>query len=268
MLNKIVEKKKNSINRKKSLNPVFSMKNIARTYQNRSLVERIKRMGFVVIAETKKASPSGGIFRKRYNPSRIAISYVRGGASAISVLTEENFFLGSIDHLKAVKNVVDVPVVAKDFVIDEYQIYEARYAGADCILLILRILSDKQFLHLFNVAQSLDLEILIEVHDSGELQRFFNILPNSKKVLLGINSRDLDNLNIDYNRLFGLLSSVKNIKIPIIAESGINNSKMLKKLYQQGASGVLIGEYLLRSKSPSLAVKKLLKEIDDARNKD
>ncbi len=267
MLDRILENKKISIERKKTKIPISFFKK-SFTGRQKSIIEKINQHKFIIIAETKKVSPSAGIFRKKYNPAKIAVSYVSGGASAISVLTEEKFFLGSIEDLKAVKNAVEVPVLAKDFFIDEYQIYEVKHAGADCVLLILRILSDRQFLHLFRVASSLGLEILIEIHNEKEMERLSSILPDTKNVLLGINSRDLDSLNINHDTVFDLLSCAKNIKIPVIAESGVKDSIILKKLYQSGVDGVLIGEYLLRSKSPGEAVKKLLKEIEYERDKD
>ncbi|HOQ82029.1 MAG TPA: indole-3-glycerol-phosphate synthase [bacterium] len=261
LLNRILENKKISINKKKQILPVSCLK-IPSAEKPNSIIKKISHQKFIIIAETKKASPSGGVFRKKYNPARIATSYVSGGASAVSVLTEEAFFLGSIEDLRKVKNAVDIPVLNKDFIIDEYQIYLAKYFGADCVLLILRILSDSQFLHMFELARSLNLEVLIEVHNKKEIQRLSNILPDSRGALIGINSRDIDTLSISHETIFNLLSSAKNIKIPVIAESGVKDANILRQLYQSGASGALIGEYFLRSKSPGELVKKLLKEMN------
>jgi len=261
LLNRILENKKISINKKKQILPISCLK-IPSAEKPNSILKKIIHQKFIIIAETKKASPSGGIFRKKYNPARIAVSYASGGASAVSVLTEESFFLGSMEDLKAVKSVVDIPVLNKDFIIDEYQIYLAKYFGADCVLLILRILSDSQFLHLLKLARSLNLEVLIEVHNKKEIQRLSDILQDSRGLFIGINSRDIDTLSINYEGIFNLLSFAKNIKIPIIAESGVKDANKLRQLYQSGASGALIGEYLLRSKSPGGAVKKLLKEMN------
>ncbi len=263
MLNKILEHKRNVVEQKKLSIPLDVLKQRIQPTVCRSVIERTKQQPFIIIAETKKASPSGGIFRKKYSPSKIAASYEKGGASAISVLTEDRYFLGSPRHLQSVKNTVSVPVLAKDFFIDPYQIYEAKMYGADCILLIIRILSDEQFISLLSVARTLNLEILVELHTEKEIERFFNIMPASKGILVGINSRDLDSLRIDLNITIYLISLLKGVKIPIIAESGVNDIKTVIDLYNAGASGALIGSRFLKEKSPGMSVTKFLKEIYD-----
>ncbi|MCM8825715.1 MAG: indole-3-glycerol phosphate synthase TrpC [Candidatus Omnitrophica bacterium] len=261
MLQKIIEHKKSLIERDKSSLPLDVLKKATRHFPVSSIIQKTKENDFIVIAEAKKASPSGGIFRKKYNPARIAISYEKAGATAISVLTEERYFLGCIEHLKQVKKAVKIPVVAKDFFIDEYQIYQAYVSGADCILLILKILIDDEFLHLAKVARKLNLEILVEIQNKEELSRFFKISGVNSGMLLGINSRNLDTLEINTAATISLLSMIKDIKIPVIAESGITNSRTLVELRKAGASGVLIGTYLLRAHSPGKALKQLLKEM-------
>ncbi|HOK80014.1 MAG TPA: indole-3-glycerol phosphate synthase TrpC [bacterium] len=261
MLKKILEHKKNLVGQKKLFMPLDVLKQKVHPVLCRSIIEKTKQRPFIIIAETKKASPSGGIFRKRYSPSKIAASYEKGGASAISVLTEERFFLGHVRHLQYVKDAVNVPVVAKDFFIDPYQIYEAKMYGADCILLILRILSDEQFISLLNLARHLNLEVLIELHTEKEIQRFFDLTSINNGVMIGINSRDLDSLRIDLNDMIYLLSLLKGVKIPVIAESGINDAKTLVNLFNAGANGALIGSYFLKAKSPGMALKNLLKEM-------
>ena len=172
--------------------------------------------GISVIAEVKKASPSKGLICADFNPAKIAGEYEEAGASAVSVLTEEHYFMGGSRYLKEVRERISLPILRKDFIIDEYQIYLAKYFGADCVLLILRILSDSQFLHLLKLARSLNLEVLIEVHNKKEIQRLSDILQDSRGLFIGINSRDIDTLSINYEGIFNLLSFAKNIKIPII----------------------------------------------------
>ncbi|MCM8758278.1 MAG: indole-3-glycerol phosphate synthase TrpC [Candidatus Omnitrophica bacterium] len=266
-LNEIIEHKKSLIEQKKKVLPLEILKTCKRprNFCMMSIAQRIYHEGFGIIAETKKASPSGGLFRKRYSPKQIAISYQNAGACAISVLTEDKFFLGSIEHLKAVKSCVNIPVLAKDFFVDEYQVYQAYLAGADCILLILKILSDQDFLHLFKVARSLKLEVLAEIQNEKELSRFFNLLPQKDGMILGINSRNLSNLEIDFEGTFYLLSLLKGVKIPLIVESGISSAEQLTRFFSAGANGALIGSYLLRSKSPKKALRKLIKEIQNGR---
>lgn len=265
MLNEIIKHKKALIERKKVCMPVDVMKACATNLSVRSIVQKICKNRFAIIAETKKASPSGGIFRKKYNPARIALSYQNAGACAVSVLTEDKFFLGSIEHLKTVKSCIKIPVLAKDFFIDEYQIYEAYISGADCILLILKILSDEDFIHLFKIARRLNLELIIEIQNEKELSRFFNLLPEKHGVILGINNRDLDNLQMNFECTFYLLSLTKGAKIPVIVESGINGSEQLINFLNAGADGALIGSYLLRAKSPGTALRNLIKELNDGR---
>lgn len=267
MLSKIIEYKKSVIEQKKSAVPVDILKSCTRRLPLRSILDKMAEKDFIIIAETKKASPSAGILRKRYNPAKIAISYQKSGASAISVLTEDKFFLGSVEHLKAVKNSVSIPVLAKDFFIDEYQIYEAYFQGADCILLILKILSDEQFVSFTKIAEDLGLETLIEVQNEDELRRFFNLSSGLSNIILGINNRNLENLNIDLNGTFHLLSLLNEVKIPTIIESGIESGKILAKFYSAKARGALIGTYLLKASSPGKALEKLLREMRNEREK-
>ncbi|MCX7706161.1 MAG: indole-3-glycerol phosphate synthase TrpC [bacterium] len=267
MLNRIIEHKKAMIQRKKKVLPFDLLKSYVRSFPLRSVIEKASNENFIIIAETKKASPSGGIFRKRYSPAKIAYSYQKAGASAISVLTEDKFFFGSIEHLKKVKNRVNVPVLAKDFFIDEYQIYEAYISGADCILLILKILSDEECFYLFNVARRLNLEILAEIHNEKELSRFFKLFSENNGLLLGINSRNLDNLEINFDCVLHLLSLLKGVKIPVIVESGIANVEQLINFFNAGANGALIGSYFLKAESPGKTLKTLIKEMQNGLQK-
>jgi len=262
MLDRIIEHKKLVVENKKRKLPLETLMSSTRVFPLRSIVQKTREKKFIIIAETKKASPSGGVFRKRYFPAKIAVSYEKAGASAVSVLTEDRYFFGCVEHLKAVKSSVKIPVLAKDFFIDKYQIYEAFVSGADCILLILKILSGEEFIFLYRVARNLGLEVLVEVQNEKELSGFFKLLPEDSGVLLGINSRNLGDLKINFENTLRLLSLVKGVKIPIIVESGIKSGRILVDFCNAGASGALIGTHLLRSKSPGIGLISLLKEMN------
>ena len=173
ILEKIVANTKAGLIQKKA---ELSIKQIKRSLEDLDLPrgrfkDNISNKDEAIIAEIKKASPSAGVIEEEFDPVKKAIEYEAFGASALSILTEEDFFMGSVDHLKDVKKITALPILRKDFMIDEYQIYESKLIGADCILLIASILSDQQIENLINVAQQLELDYLIEVHDENELRR-------------------------------------------------------------------------------------------------
>ena len=155
--------------------------------------EKLAHKSEAIIAEIKKASPSAGIIAENFDPVQKAKEYELNGASALSILTEEDFFMGSMEHLKKVKKVTSLPILRKDFMIDEYQIYESKLIGADCILLIASILSDKKIEDFINIAKELELDYLIEVHDEAELKR----IAHHEDALIGINNRNLKTFEVD-----------------------------------------------------------------------
>ena len=194
-----------------------------------------------VIAEIKKASPSAGIISENFDPIQKAREYEDFGAAALSILTEEDFFLGSNQYLKDVKAITSLPILRKDFMVDEYQIYEAKLIGADCILLIASILSDIEITDFVALAEVLELDYLIEVHDAEELQRVVHF----NNALIGVNNRNLKTFEVDINNSVNLKNSFSGDNI-FIAESGIKNKDDLSYLKERGISVFLIGESLMR----------------------
>jgi indole-3-glycerol phosphate synthase len=194
-----------------------------------------------IIAEIKKASPSAGVIDEDFNPVKKALEYEAFGASALSILTEENFFMGSVDYLKKVKAITSLPILRKDFIIDEYQVYESKLIGADCILLIASILSDQQIEDFIYIAKKLDLDYLIEVHDENELKR----VEHFDDALIGVNNRNLKTFEVDLNNSVRLRNLFKQKNI-FIAESGIKTREDMNYLKQNNIKVFLIGESLMR----------------------
>tara|TARA_B100000401_G_scaffold316279_1_gene218498 strand:+ start:96 stop:842 length:747 start_codon:yes stop_codon:yes gene_type:complete len=194
-----------------------------------------------IIAEIKKASPSAGVIAEDFNPASKAKDYEAFGASALSILTEEDFFLGSNEYLKAVKKITSLPILRKDFIIDEYQIYESKLIGADCILLIASILSDQQLEEFVAIAKTLELDYLIEVHDENELKR----AELFEDALIGVNNRNLKTFEVDLDNSV----SLRNLFIKnnvFIAESGIKSRKDVDYLKSNNIQVFLIGESLMK----------------------
>jgi indole-3-glycerol phosphate synthase len=194
-----------------------------------------------IIAEIKKASPSAGVIAEDFNPASKAKDYEAFGASALSILTEEDFFLGSNEYLKAVKKITSLPILRKDFIIDEYQIYESKLIGADCILLIASILSDQQLEEFVAIAKTLELDYLIEVHDENELKR----AELFEDALIGVNNRNLKTFEVDLDNSVRLRNLfIKNNVF--IAESGIKSRKDVDYLKSNNIKVFLIGESLMK----------------------
>ncbi len=212
-----------------------------------------------LIAEVKKASPSKGIIREDFHPIDIAQAYERGGAACLSVLTDTNFFKGSFDNLRNVRKNVKLPLLCKEFIIDLYQIYLARTAGADAVLLIAAILSDVQLQDFLQVIHSLKMTALVEVHTDKELDR---VLRLSDVRLIGINNRNLKNFTVDLATTEQLISQRKcqlqSFGITVVSESGIYTPEDLSFVNKAGARAVLVGESLVKQPNVEDAVRKLL----------
>ena len=203
--------------------------------------DNISNKDEAIIAEIKKASPSAGVIVEEFDPVKKAIEYEAFGASALSILTEEDFFMGSNDYLKNVKKITALPILRKDFMIDEYQIYESKLIGADCILLIASILSDQQIEDFVNIAKKLQLDYLIEVHDENELRR----VEHFQDALIGINNRNLKTFEVDLDNSVRLRNAFKQKNI-FIAESGIKSMEDIDYLKLHNIKVFLIGESLMR----------------------
>jgi indole-3-glycerol phosphate synthase len=203
--------------------------------------ENISNKDEAIIAEIKKASPSAGVISEDFDPIKKAIEYEAFGASALSILTEEDFFMGSVSYLKDVKKITNLPILRKDFMIDEYQIYESKLIGADCILLIASILSDQQIKDFINISQQLELDYLIEVHDENELRR----VEHFEDALIGVNNRNLKTFEVDLDNSVRLRNAFKQKNI-FIAESGIKSREDINYLKLNNIKVFLIGESLMR----------------------
>jgi indole-3-glycerol phosphate synthase len=212
-----------------------------------------------IIAEFKRASPSVGTIRGDLSPADFARHYERGGACAVSVLTDEEYFSGSIDDLSAVRSSTHLPVLRKDFIVDPIQIYEAAIAGADAILLIVAALDDDSLSELRNVAEDeLGLDPLIEVHTSDELRRALNV--GAK--ILGVNNRDLQTFEVSLSTSERLIAEAPRDRL-MVSESGLRDPEQLRRLHALGFRGFLIGEALMRAKDPETALRDLLANADD-----
>jgi indole-3-glycerol phosphate synthase len=211
----------------------------------------LQKDGINIIAEFKRRSPSKGMIREDANPIEIARAYETGGAVAMSVLTEEDYFAGSLDDLREVKSTVDLPVLRKDFIVDEYQVYESAIAGADAILLIVAALDDESLARLRRLAEDeLQMDALVEVHTSDEMKRA--VACGAK--LIGVNNRNLRTFEVSLETSLSLAREAPSEAL-LISESGLNNSADLRRLYNAGYRGFLIGETLMRAHDLATALR-------------
>jgi indole-3-glycerol phosphate synthase len=213
------------------------------------LREALTQPGIAVIAEFKRRSPSAGTLREDADVSAVVRAYERGGAAAISVLTEGPSFGGSLEDLRLARRACQLPILQKDFIIDPYQLHEARAAGADAVLLIVAALGDEELASLHLAAHDLGLEVLVEVHDQVELGRALE----AGAEVIGINNRDLRDFTVDVQRTSRLIGEVPTGTV-VVSESGITSAQQLRALEQQGADAVLVGESLMRAPDPEAAL--------------
>ena len=258
ILDKILARKVEEIAERKVQVSLYEMMEEAleTPYGVRDMVAALKKDTVALIAEVKRASPSKGILMEDFAPVMIASTYNQNGASAISVLTDEDFFMGHLNYLTAVRESVTVPVLRKDFVIDPYQVYEGRVAGADAILLIVAALSDSQMGELYEIITGLDMTALVEVHNEEEMERALKL--GAK--LIGINNRDLKTFHVDLETTARLANMVGDDVI-LVAESGIKNTDDVKRMGELGAHAVLVGESLVKSDDMVQSVRQFSSQV-------
>ena len=243
ILDEIVAKTKSKLEEKKQglsleeLSSKIDFENLKETNFKKSLQNKAE----AIIAEIKKASPSAGIISDNFDPVLKSKEYESFGASALSILTEEDYFLGNIEYLKDVKAITSLPILRKDFIVDEYQIYESKLIGADCILLIASILNDEELKNFSETAERLKLDYIIEVHDEEELQR----VQHFSNAIIGVNNRNLKTFDVDINNSVELKKIFEGENI-FIAESGIKSKKDIEYLQQHNINVFLIGESLMK----------------------
>ncbi|HIA09275.1 MAG TPA: indole-3-glycerol phosphate synthase TrpC, partial [Chromatiaceae bacterium] len=205
-----------------------------------------------VIAEIKRASPSKGLLREDFNPAAIAASYQAGGASCVSVLTDRDFFQGSEDYLRQARAACDLPVIRKDFIVDPYQVYEARAIAADCILLIVSALEDEQMLALNTLAHELGMDVLVEVHDEAELERALRL--NNR--LIGVNNRNLRTFETSLDTTLRMLDQIPK-ECTVVTESGIHEATDVALMREHRVNAFLVGEAFMRAPDPGAKLAEL-----------
>jgi len=244
ILDEIIENKTSEVEISKTSLPLEQIQEqIKDALPSRNFFDAINPKGELkIISEVKHASPSKGVFREDFDPVQIAKSYSRGGASAISVLTDEKYFRGSLSFLKSIRAEVDTPLLRKDFIVDPYQVYEARLFGADAILLIVAALDQTSLSELLELTHSLQMNAIVEVHDENELDRALE----ADARIIGINNRDLRTFDVDLNVSITLSKKVPEDKI-VIAESGIGSIEDIDRLRGEGVHVFLIGETFMKA---------------------
>jgi indole-3-glycerol phosphate synthase len=255
MLDKIIaQKRQETEQRKKIATMTYLQERITRQKPPLDIALTLKGDHIRLIAEVKQASPSRGMLSPNLNPIELAQTYAEGGAAAISVLTEANYFMGSIEHLAAIREVVGLPLLRKDFIFDPYQVYESRAYGADALLLIAAVLNQEQLKELVLLSHSLGLRCLVEVHNTGEVGKA--VL--SEAEIIGINNRDLNTFTVDITTTRRLRPLIPQERI-VVSESGIKSKRDIEKLGKWGVDAVLVGEALVTAGDVMAKMKELLR---------
>jgi indole-3-glycerol phosphate synthase len=257
-LDELVGATREAVHRRKRERPLAELEREAGSQpEGRPFAEALARPGTSLIAEHKRRSPSAGTIREGLSCAAVVGAYERGGAAALSVLTEEAHFGGSLADLREARAVSELPVLRKDFTIDPYQLYEAKAAGADAVLLVVGAMSQDELAALYREAHALDLDAIVEIHDEQELDAALEVDAD----VLGINNRNLEDFSVDIQRTFDLLHDVPAGKV-VVSESGIQTRTQIDELEQVGVDAVLIGEALMRAPDPEEAVRQLTRPED------
>lgn len=258
-LDVIIESTKETVKKSISFRSIASLEEDFEKYNKRgfedAIMSRVSEKETAIIAEIKKASPSKGLIREDFEPKKIAKEYEEGGATCLSILTDEPFFQGKLEYLDSVRSSCELPILRKDFMIDLYQIYETKAYGGDCILLIVAALDIVQLKDFSQLARELNLDILIEAHSEEELNEALSI--NSK--LIGINNRDLTTFEVDKNLAIKLARQIPKDVI-VVSESGISSREDILSSKEQGIHSFLIGESFMRKPNPGNALKDILEK--------
>jgi len=257
ILKKILDRKKEEIAERSQRVPLRELSRAIREVEApRGFVEaidaRLQIQQPAVIAEIKKASPSKGILRENFYPTEIAESYQRNGAACLSVLTDKTYFLGSEHYLQQAREACSLPILRKDFIINDYQVYESRAIGADCILLIVAALGDTELHDLAELAKHLGMDVLVEVHNQVELERALSLSSR----LVGVNNRNLHTFNVDLNTSIELSETISKYhkRRIIVSESGIHSTQDINLLQRAGINAFLVGEAFMRAEDPGEAL--------------
>lgn len=253
VLDQILARTRADLEQRKRELPLAELQDRADGDPPRGFRDALTHSGIAVIAEFKRRSPSAGRLREDADIDRIARAYERGGAAAMSVLTEGPHFEGSLEDLRRAHAACGLPLIRKDFILDAYQLHEARAAGADAVLLIVAALPPRQLAKLHTHARELGLDVLVEVHDSAELQVALGVGAD----LVGVNNRDLRDFSVDVRRTSKLLAEMP-AGTAVVSESGIGSAKQLRELQEESVQAVLVGESLMRAGDPEVALRALL----------
>jgi indole-3-glycerol phosphate synthase len=260
VLDRIVDATRADVERRRREVPLAELEGRLSARDDRPFSEALLRPGVSLIAEHKRRSPSAGEIRAGATVADIVAAYQRGGAAALSVLTEGPHFGGSLDDIREARGASSLPILRKDFVVDAYQVYESAAAGADAILLIVAALRPPELAELHAEAAALDLDVLVEVHDEDELACALEVVDAD---VIGINNRDLASFEVDVERTYELLSDVPAGKT-VVSESGFHTREQIEDLERVGVDAVLIGESLMRAADPEAAVRDLVGTVPDA----
>ncbi|KPK42600.1 MAG: hypothetical protein AMJ78_01960 [Omnitrophica WOR_2 bacterium SM23_29] len=253
-LEEILEHKRRQVEKAEERLPKDEIEKIVAVTKRKDFKGAISKAKDInLIAELKKASPSHGVLRHEYDPKEIAKIYAENGAAAISVLTEEKYFQGNLIHLNIAREAGGLPVLRKDFIISEYQVYESALANADAILLIARILEKGVLRGLYNLAKELEMDVLVEVHDQRDLDKALG----TNAEIIGINNRDFATFEVDLNTTLELTPKIPQDKI-IVSESGIKDFEDVKRIKERGVKAVLVGEAFMQSDDIAAEIKRIM----------